>query len=64
MFTQAQEEEETKPDDVRKALVSGTATEVVAEDVVQDWCWKGLDLHRKRILLRVAAKLAQYAKSV
>ena len=46
MFTWAQEVEESKPDDVRKALVSGIAADVMAEDVVQDWCWEGLDLQR------------------
>ena len=59
VFAGPQEKEEANPDDVRETLGAGVATVVAAEDIVEDWCGEGLISHWRRILSRVAAKLAR-----
>ena len=54
------EEIKTHPDDVFNTLLIGFATDVVAEDVVEDCRGQGFDLRKRKILSCVAAKLDQY----
>ena len=58
----SEEEIETDPDDVRDALVTGVAADMVAEDVMENCDGEWLDARWRRILSCVAAKLARYAE--
>ena len=58
LFAGAEEKEETKPNDVGKALIASITADVLAEDVVDDGGQERLDSSRWRVLSFVAAKLA------